>query len=36
VVHRDHRRLWLEGWKRVVRNREIGGTSDRVRIRWID
>ncbi len=36
VVHPDHRRLWLEEWRRVARNREIGGTGDALRIRWID
>jgi hypothetical protein len=36
VVHPDHRRLWLEGWRRVVRNREMGGTADGLRVRWID
>jgi hypothetical protein len=36
VVHPDHRRLWLEDWRRVVRNREIGGAGDGLRIRWID
>ena len=36
VVHQDHRRLWLADWRKVVRNREIGGTSDGLRIRWID
>jgi hypothetical protein len=36
VVHPDHRRLWLEDWRRVVRNQEIGGTGDGLRIRWID
>jgi len=36
VVHPDHRRLWLEDWKRVVRNQEIGGSGDGLRIRWID
>jgi hypothetical protein len=36
IVHPDHRRLWLEGWRRVVRNREIGGAGDGLRVRWID
>jgi hypothetical protein len=36
VVHPDHRPLWLEDWRRVVRNREVGGSSDGLRIRWID
>jgi len=36
IVHPDHRRLWLEGWRRVVRNREIRGAGDGLRIRWID
>ena len=36
IVHPDPQRLWLEGWRRVVRNREIGGTGDGLRIRWID
>src|SRR5262245_42654237 len=37
VRHVDHRALWLDGWRRVVRNREIGrDTSQARRIRWID
>ena len=36
VVHPDHRRLWLEDWRRVVRNREVGGAGNGLRIRWID
>jgi hypothetical protein len=37
VVHPDHRPLWLDGWRRVVRNREISGdTGQTRRIRWID
>jgi hypothetical protein len=36
VVHPDHRRLWLEDWRRAVRNREVGGSGDGLRIRWID
>jgi hypothetical protein len=36
VVHPDHRCLGLERWRRVVRNREVGGSSDGLRIRWID
>jgi len=36
IVHPDHRSLWLEGWRRVVRNREIRGAGDGLRIRWID
>lgn len=37
VLHPDHRPLWLDGWRRVVRNREIGGdTGPTRRIRWID
>jgi hypothetical protein len=37
ILHADHRPLWLDGWRRVVRNREIGGeTSQARRIRWID
>jgi hypothetical protein len=37
VLHADHRPLWLGGWRRVVRNREIAGdTSQKRRIRWID
>jgi hypothetical protein len=36
VVHPDHRSLSIEGWRRVVRNREVGGGDDRLRIRWID
>jgi hypothetical protein len=36
VVHPDHRRLWLEGWRRVVRNQEVGSGGDGLRIRWID
>lgn len=36
VVHPDHRALWLEDWRRVVRNREVRSSGDRLRTRWID
>ncbi len=36
VVHPDHRPLWLEDWRRVVRNREVRSTGDGLRMRWID
>jgi hypothetical protein len=36
VLHPDHRPLWLEGWRRVVRNEEVGAANDGLRIRWID
>lgn len=35
VVHSDHRDLPLDGWRRVVRNREVGVTVNR-RLWWID
>jgi hypothetical protein len=36
VVHPDHRPLWLEDWRRVVRNREVRSTGEGLRLRWID
>jgi hypothetical protein len=36
VVHPEHRPLWLKDWSKVVRNREMGGTGDSLRIPWID
>lgn len=36
VVHPEHRPLWLDDWRKVVRNREVGGTGDALRIPWID
>jgi len=36
VVHPEHRPLWLKDWRKVVRNRELGGTGDGLRIPWID
>jgi len=36
VVHPDHRPLWLDGWKRVVRNEELRGAGEGLRIKWID
>ena len=37
VLHADHRPLWLDGWRKVVRNREIAGDTPQTRrVRWID
>jgi hypothetical protein len=36
VVHPEHRPLWLKDWRKVVRNRELGGSGDALRIPWID
>jgi hypothetical protein len=36
VTHPDHRDLYLDGWRRVVRNAELGGANERLRISWID
>jgi hypothetical protein len=37
VLHTDHRPLWLDGWSKVVRNREIREALRAARrIRWID
>jgi hypothetical protein len=36
VVHPEHRPLWLKDWRKVVRNREMGGTGDALRVPWID
>jgi hypothetical protein len=35
VIHPDHRDLHLDGWRKVVRNREVGATVDK-RLLWID
>ncbi|HSS79414.1 MAG TPA: hypothetical protein VLV54_22015 [Thermoanaerobaculia bacterium] len=35
VIHPDHRDLHLDGWRKVVRNREVGATVDK-RLWWID
>lgn len=35
VIHPDHRDLHLDGWRRVVRNREVGVTVNK-RLWWID
>jgi hypothetical protein len=35
VIHPDHRELHLDGWRKVVRNREVGATVDK-RLLWID
>ena len=35
VIHPDHRDLHLEGWWKVVRNREVGASVDK-RLWWID
>jgi hypothetical protein len=36
VLHPDHHNLNLKEWRRVMRNAEIRGTNDRLRISWID
>ena len=36
VSHPDHRDLFLNEWRRVVRNAEIRTSNDRLRIRWVD
>jgi hypothetical protein len=37
VAHRDHRTLWIEDWRRVVRNRSVPIPRGQVlRLRWID
>jgi hypothetical protein len=35
VIHPDHRDLHLEGWRKVMRNREVGASVDK-RLWWID
>jgi len=35
VIHPDHRALHLDGWRKVVRNREVGASVDK-RLLWID
>ncbi|HSS49526.1 MAG TPA: hypothetical protein VLX28_11325, partial [Thermoanaerobaculia bacterium] len=35
VIHPDHRDLDLDGWRKVVRNHEVGATVDK-RLLWID
>jgi hypothetical protein len=35
VIHPDHRDLHLDGWRRVVRNREVNAPVDK-RVWWID
>jgi hypothetical protein len=36
VTHSDHVPIQLDGWRRVVRNSEVGGSGDGVRVKWID
>jgi hypothetical protein len=36
IRHPDHRDVQLDGWRRVVRNAELGGSNDGLRVKWID
>jgi hypothetical protein len=37
VRHVDHRPLWLDAWRKVVRNREIDADTRQLRrVLWID